>query len=293
MPRLSITRMLGIAAALAALAAPARAQQPVDDVLIPETQDAQEVGFNLDDSNFYMWIFNRSDMAGAITAEYFAPRLSLRVEEVDRACGGLTEVQRARLRLAARGDAKRFLDLVAEKKRLFDRLKHDRSKINEIYQEIAPLQAIVNAGFFGKGSLFDKSIATTLTSEQAARFHAAREERRRWAYRARLRMIVGMMEPALGLTADQSRRLTEILAAEIRPPKVSPQGMEYYYVLNRARRIPRPRLREIFDDAQWKFFTRQLEMARGYDQFLESNGMVDPAEDAQDPLLGPDRVFAK
>src|SRR5208283_5075319 len=90
------------------------------------------------DDQFDQWVFGgpRNSKAGRNKLDSL---LALQVDDVARMCP-LSEVQKKKLLLAGRGDIKRFFDKVEEKRKKFEKVKQDQTKIGEIYQELVPLK---------------------------------------------------------------------------------------------------------------------------------------------------------
>ncbi len=273
-----------LAAWLLAGIGPASAQD-FDEEEAPARRGQVQQNFAFDDSNFDQWIFNgRSGQGGG--RAWFEARLALKLDELDRVCH-LTEPQKVKLRLAGLGDAKRFLDLYDEKFRKFQAVKHDQNKINEIFQEIQPLQQILNNGTYGRSSIFAKAIASTLTPEQSGLYAECDRERRGARYRARIELFVGTMDETVGLTNDQRTRLIDLLMAEIKLPARSGQ-YEYYLVLYKASQVPTDKLKAVFDPAQWKVVSPTLNQAKGYSSFLKQYGLLTEEDDPKPrPQGGP------
>ena len=279
-PRRVLARLATAALALAlALAAPGPTRARADDE--EDAEDAPRVeqnlaNFHLDDSYLDQITFGRPVNDGG--RSWFAGRLALRLDEVDRACAP-TEAQKEKLRLAARGDVKRFQNVYEETRKAFQLAKDDQNKFMEFQQvAILPIRKLVAGGLFGTGSFFGKSLKSTLTADQYPRLAGAELDRRRFRYRARLELLARMMEDSLGLTDEQHRRLVDVLAAETKPPE-RPHQYDFYLALYRAGRVPEEKLRPIFDDAQWRVVSQQLAMAKGYEQFLKQQGLLDEAEE--------------
>ena len=272
-----IPRLVALAFLIAS--GPAIAQDDEEDeapakaaVGFPQVQ----ANFGIADANFDAWVYSGRVVGDA--HDWFSARLALRMEEIDRACR-LTDAQRSKLRLAGKGDMKRFFDIYDEKRRKFQTLKNDQNRVNEIFQEIRPLQEIMASGAFGRGSIFDKTIHATLTPEQAASYDESTRGRRAARYRARIDLAVEMIDGYVGLSADQRRRVADVLAAGTRIPAKSGQ-YEFYLVMFQAAQMPEEKLRPIFDEAQWKVMTQLLRQAKGYESFLKASGLLDPpAED--------------
>ena len=149
----------------------------------------------------------------------------------------------------------------------------------------------VNNGPFGPGSIFGKTIKTTLAADQAAALEEARRVRMQFRHRARLDLMVTTMGESLGLTDGQHRRLVDLLVAETKPTGRFGQYKQYeiYLFMYRAALLPEAKLRPIFDDAQWRSVSRSLGMAKGYENFLRTAGLLDRDDgDAPKPAEGKD-----
>ena len=124
------------------------------------------------DDQFDQWVFGgpRNSRAGRNKLDSL---LTLQVDDVARVCR-LSEPQKKKLLLAGRGDIKRFFEKVEEKRKKFDKVKTDQNKIGEIYQELVPLQAVLNSGLFNEGSFYSKTLKTVLSDEEKAKVPGAR-----------------------------------------------------------------------------------------------------------------------
>jgi len=266
-------RVFGLALASIGFAAGPDAQAQDDDedaAAVARVQPAP-VFMGMDDSNFDAWVYGGRVVGDG--RDWFEARLSLRLEEIDRACQ-LSDGQKAKLRLAGRGDTKRFFDIYDEKRRKFQSLKHDQNKFNEIFQEIRPLQELIAAGAFGRGSIFDKTIRSTLNPEQVDRYDGVARERRTARYRARVDLVVEMIDGYVGLSAERRNRLVDVIVAETRVPPRTGQ-YEFYLVVYQAGQIPEAKLRPIFDEAQWKVASQVFRQAKGYESFLKAGGLLE------------------
>ena len=278
-----LLRLLLAAAIAACASSGARAQddlEPEEDAPAPGPaviQPPQPARFVVHDAQFDQWAFGGfggQPNAAAVRARLDS-LLTLMIEDVDRTCG-LSDAQRAKLRLAGRGDLKRFFDRVEEKRRKFqDRTQNPRAgnDINAVFQEIRPLQAKLQVGLFGDGSLFAKTIRTILDPKQVAAYEAAVRDKRRFRYRARVESVATMLGNAAGMSTDQRRRFAAVLLEETRPP-LSYGQQDYYAVLLQASRVPEAKLRPIFDDAQWRLLRLQLLRARSMEPSLKVNGYI-------------------
>ena len=215
------------------------------------------------------WVFGRFGGSGGARNKLDSSLL-LRIEDLERACG-ITEAQKKKLRLAGRGDIKRFFDKVEELKRKFQQGQNDPNA--NIWQEIQPLQVELNTGLFGDDSIYAKTIRRTLTGDQAARFESLSRERNSFRFRATVEWFVVHLDKGLGLTDDQRQRFVELLVNEARPPRKFGQG-DYWYLMLQTARLPEPKLKPIFDAPQWRLLSRQFVQARGMEQWLKTNGVL-------------------
>jgi hypothetical protein len=259
---------------LAASAPVARAQDPEDDEEAAPVEEAVAakmiVNANAPNAEqFDQWVFNRAGGAAA-ARNRLDTLLALNIEQVNRLCA-ISEGQTKKLQLAGRGDIKRFFDKVDEAKRRF--LLASNNQNNNIWMEINPLQTALSVGIFGDDSIFAKSIKTTLSNEQAARYAAIQQERKQTRYRTTVEWWVVQVDKSLGLSAEARRRLSDLLFKEGRPPRRYGQG-DYWYIMFQAAQIPEAQLEPIFDKVQWRLLGNQLNQARGMEQWLKQNGTI-------------------
>src|SRR5205823_7870412 len=113
----------------------------------------------------------------------FNSLLALRVEDIERT-STLTDAQKKKLQLAGRGDIKKFFDRYEAVKQKFQLMKNDEEKMQQIWQDINPLQTSLQTGLFHSDSLLIKALHNTLTSDQFARYDAIARERRAFHHRA-------------------------------------------------------------------------------------------------------------
>jgi hypothetical protein len=81
----------------------------------------------------------------------------------------LSDAAQGRLELAGRGDIVRFLAVVDQKRRDFDRLRTDPSRARQFLVQNAGLHATVNKRMFGRDSLFAKTLRHVLAETPAPR----------------------------------------------------------------------------------------------------------------------------
>jgi hypothetical protein len=249
----------------------ARAQEEEEDAPLAPRAVAAPPAFILQDAQFDQWVFNGRANSSSARAR-LESLLMLQVEDIDRSCS-ITDAQKKKLALAGRGDINRFLDRVDEKRAKYLHTRQDPNKVNDIFQEIRPLQLAFNAGLFKEGSLFWKAIPKTLTDEQLASFEQAQAEKRSFRYRARAELVAANLGNSLGLSTDQRKRFIKVLLEETRPPRNFGSN-EYQVVLHQAAKIPQDKLKPIFDETQWRALNRSLMQSKAMERILKESGYV-------------------
>jgi Spy/CpxP family protein refolding chaperone len=260
------------------------AAAPFDDDLAEEPPAAPEQGMiQFDARQVDQWIFSTWGDAASCRRR-LDECLELRIDAIVTQCVATNE-QQTTLRLAGRGDVRRFFDRVAELKKKFELVKNNRNRFGDIWQEVQPLQTDLNSGLFGEDSLFEKTARTILTAEQAASMRHADRERREFRYHHAVEQVVLMLDDGLGLGDDQRQKLVALLLAETRPPRRLGQ-YDLQVVMVQFSRLPDEKLRSLLDESQWRALRNQLDQARGYEQFLIKQGLI-PERDKKNPAADP------
>jgi hypothetical protein len=198
--------------------------------------------------------------------------LTLKIDDVDRACQ-LSEVQKKKLQLAARGDIVQFFEKVEVVRKKFLLVRKDQQKFNEIWQDISPLQVQFQAGLFGDDSFYHKTLRNMLKGEQLSRFSQVDGERRQFQYRAKVELVVAMLENALPLRDEQRQKFITLIVKETKPPRSFGQ-QDYYIVMWNISKIPEKTLKPMFNDAEWKILNQQFAQVRGLEQWLKQSGAL-------------------
>lgn len=264
---------------------PALGQDDVEEEEVLVNVAPQPV-FILNEAQFNQWVFG-SQMGTDRMRTLMDKQLEARISDIERNCP-LTEAQRKKLWLVGHGDMKRFFDRVEEKRRKLEGMKHDPNKINEIFQEIQPLQVAFHAGLFGEASIFSKTIRRTLSADQNAQYERALSDKLGFRYKARVELMVSTLGNSLGLSAEQRRKFVKVVLAESRPPR-NFGSSDYQVVLLQTAKIPEEKLKPIFDTDQWPVLKRYLEQAKMREQFLRNNGYLPAGEDPEPAKPGAPR----
>ncbi|WP_068141328.1 hypothetical protein [Roseimaritima ulvae] len=186
----------------------------------------------------------------------------------------LTESQQQQLQLAGRGDVKRYFDQVAIRRDRFNELRYDRQKMNEIFQDIQPLQQRLNQGLFDEQSLFHKVLQQTLTDQQRKSYQREAELRAERRAVAAVRVAMVEFEHMIPLTHEQRERLSALLLKYAPPAKIA-SGYLKYLMHYRMSQIDESEIDGLFDEAQHEAFKKYAQQGRGYIAFLRQQGLID------------------
>lgn len=224
------------------------------------------------DENFDQWLFNNNRNADGARTQ-FNTQLKLQIEGIATICG-ITPVQKQKLLLAGRGDIVRFFEKVEESRKKFQTLKNDQNKINEIFNDIRPLQMRIAMGLFGQGSLFDKTLRTTLNADQARDWGVAERSRRQFQYRAKIELIISMLDDVAVFDDRQRKELLTFILENTKPPRQTGQ-YDYYVVMYQLTKVPEEKFKELLRPPQLRALNRQLNQVRGIEQFLQQQGLLE------------------
>jgi hypothetical protein len=261
--------------ALSAPRTPGRGQ-PDDDEPDDAPQAAPVQGVS-NDENLNQWIFQSYNSGPVNPRERLDQMLALRVEDLDRVCK-LTETQKRQVRLTGRGDVRQFFVVYDTLWKKYQLAKQDQQKMQEIWQDVRPLQSTILRGFFDDRSLLIKSLHHTLTAEQFALFEASERERLALRQRARVEEAVAMMEQYVPLPESQRRDVIARLTALTKPWDGSGPYAGYVVLMYQLSQLPEGKIKPMFDDFQWKAVSTLLKQFKGWKQWLKQAGQL-PEED--------------
>jgi hypothetical protein len=255
---------------MAAVAAAA----PFDDDLVEEPPPATgQMQFGFNDQQIDHWLFGAWQNA-ANCRNQFDKLLGIRIDEIDRLCE-VSGAQKKTLQLAGRGDIRDFFDRAATIRKAFEQVKNDPNKFGKVHQSAQTLQGNMNAGLFGEGSLFEKTLHATLTADQFVQYDRAERERQEFWYRTIVEQMVFMIDDVTGLRDEQRQKLVALLLEETRPPRQFGQ-YDSYYIMYQISNVPEEKLKAILDEAQQRALLGPLHHVQGLEQSLENQGVLPP-----------------
>jgi hypothetical protein len=211
-------------------------------------------------------------------------QLAIQIQDIDRACR-LSAAQKRKLQLAGRGDIKRFFDHYEAVKQSFQTMKNPVQHIPDVWQDIGPLQMILQAGLFHEDSLLVKSLPNTLTGEQFARYDAMARERRASRHRESVEMAIAILQRGIRLREAQRRELVTLITEETKPSR-RPSPYDPYVLLLQLDRVPQEKLKRLFDENQWETVHEQLAQCHQLEPMLRQAGQLPTEGDGPDSTDG-------
>lgn len=240
------------------------------------------------DEQFEQWVFQQAGNAATARAR-LKESLELYTDDIHRTCS-LSDAQTRKLQLAGRGDIERFFRKYAEAKAKFQLIRNDQQKVNQIFQDISPLQARIATGLFDRDSLLQKSLVNTINREQFLKYAKVREKRRQFQHESKIRLVVTLLDQSSPLTAAQRTKLSDLFRRETKPPRKSGQ-YDYYAIMYQVTKIPDDQIKPLLDDIQWQVFKQQFAQMGAMEQWLKQQGILGD-EDEDEELLLPDEQVA-
>jgi hypothetical protein len=256
-------RPILLVAMMLALLSMARAAQAQDEAEPQEEQPAEaEPQFQMTDEQFEQWIFGK-DLGE--TRKHLQSRLDWEINRADQMYR-LTAGQKKKLEVAGRGDMKRLFDRFQEAKEQLHRARGDFNQIGPILQELQSYKQAPHAYLFGDESMLAKTLKKTLSPEQIA-------SHEKTIYRSRVEWMVSLLDSALGLKAEQHRRFVTLIVEET-PPLKRYGNFDYDALMWQASRLPRDKIKPIFDDAQLTKLLVRFGQARRMESILFGEGYL-------------------
>jgi hypothetical protein len=198
--------------------------------------------------------------------------LAKRFDELELCCD-LTDSQRRKLSIAGQGDIKRFMDRLDRFGGSLDADEMDEEEFERRRRELGDLQSAVHDELFGDDSLFAKTLGKTLAPDQLAAIEASRRDQLGFRHRRAIVSTAKSLEGVLGLDHGQRQRLERLLVADTHPPRKYGKS-DYAFVMYLTSRLPKTKLKPIFDESQWTRLVEQLTSWSAIEEFLKNDGFI-------------------
>lgn len=232
---------------------------------------AQERLIGLD--QFNGWIFSRMQNEQKARDTFYS-RIDLEIERLDLVAS-LTDDEKAKIRLAGKGDVKRFFDDVREARREFLELGNvNQNQMNEAYQLASALAQRINSGLFDNNSLLKKVAATAPDPEHAQRIRKRNQRRRKLQTEFAIKAYVAILGRTIPFTSDQRDQLVVLIGKNV--DLAHPNGPYVTQLISyRLSELPDGELQELFDENQWNAFKNTLAQAKAMKAMLKQQGLID------------------
>jgi hypothetical protein len=155
--------------------------------------------------------------------------------------------------------------------------------MNQIWQDINPLQTAVQGGVFNEHSLLGRSLRHALTPEQAALYEASVRERQAFRQRARVEQAVATLEQYVPLTDAKRGEVIERLAGLTKLSGGSGTNPSFQLLMYQMSQLPVDKVKPIFDEAQWRVVSTLLAQYRGSGRWLKQSGQLPNDDDDEKP----------
>lgn len=239
------------------------------------------------------------------------------INSIDRSCH-LSDAQRAKLQLAARGDINRIFDRIEVARIQFEKQRLQGVAPRELVMDLQKLQTEIRVGPFVSQSLLRKSLASVLSPEQLDKYQTADREERISKRRSLISGLIVelettyrtvpieqqgavhlvMVQAPQGNRAEPTRlepkqraQLIELLEKELPLSPASPYlalSVRYH-----CSRIAADKWKTVLNEKQWEAWSPRLRQFEGYKRTLDRIGMAE-AEPENDllPPVKPGRPAA-
>lgn len=224
---------------------------------------------------FDQWVFDGQGVSAAKT--HLSDRLKSETKSMQSVCQ-LTDGQNAKLRLAGQGDIQAFMQKYSETRAKFEGNVDNQQAMQNIWQEIQPLQKKYHGNIFGEGSLFTKVLKQTLDQQQSLRWQQLQREQRLFQYEATFQYVISLFDQVAPLTQKNREQLLALIDQYTFPPKsISSVRHDHFltsYIYSQLAEIPEDELRPLFRDAPWKILQNHRKRGKRMKRELKKQGMV-------------------
>ncbi len=190
------------------------------------------------------------------------------IDVVDRRVS-LTDAQKKKLKLAARGDIEQHIRRANELRPKLTAKPLDQPQYVELMRELQPLQMVQQSGHVGETSLFRKTLRHCLTDEQRVRWQAL--ERERWRTAVESAIVTWQRMPNGFMLTNESRgQFVDVLVEHGDIPDTR-NSYIHYVVLVEAGKLE-DRLKPLVSEEVWEKLQKQITQARQVEATLRKSG---------------------
>jgi hypothetical protein len=191
----------------------------------------------------------------------------------------LRDDQIEQLRLAGRGDIKRFYDRVEQARRRFQASNawSIPGEPIEPHEIAMPLQDSLRKGLFGQGSLFQKVVANSLDEQQSTALQRQLSRFNELQAEGAVRLFVVKIGHYVPMTSVQRTKLTELLLENATWVRSDPH-YSFLIVIYRFGKVPREKYEAFFNETQMKAVDFLIQAGKQIGEYLEQEGVIDDEE---------------
>jgi hypothetical protein len=227
--------------------------------------------FEVDRNTVEQWIFQQQGTA-IEGRKHLESQLSLELRMLQNSLQ-LDDTQIAKIELAGKGDIKRFFDRISEVVSKIEAMELNQNQINEAYQLTIPIATEVNGGLFTESSLMHKVLHGSISEEQSQLLITEAKLRRRLLIESLIKGYVLTLGRSVPMTADQSRKVIEILVAKTENDRLAGQYASFL-IAYRWSRVPEEELQTFLHEKQIKAMKKGKAEMNGMLQFFKQQGMI-------------------
>jgi hypothetical protein len=193
---------------------------------------------------------------------------SMEIETVARQVQ-LTEAQKKKLKLAARGDVEQFISRAEELRPKLTSKPIDQQQYVALMRELQPLRMSQQTGVIGENSLFRKTLRHCLTDEQRTRWQSLERERQRTTVESVL-LTLERRPDGFKLTGESRRQFVDLIVEHGEFPETR-NSYIHYVVLVEAGKLA-DRLKPLLHDDVWDKLQKQITQAQQVEATLRKSG---------------------
>ncbi len=235
----------------------AQVVRQVNGVQVIELVQVAEVVQNLDPQSSITDFRKRMEANASVEIEAVARHVSL------------TEAQKKKLKLAARGDVEQFISRTAELRLKLTSKPMNQQQYVEFIQKLRPLRMTQQIGVIGENSLFRKTLRHILTDEQRAQWQKLERERQKTVIESAI-LTWERTPNGVKIPVASRQKFVEVLVEYGDLPETRHTYINYV-VLVEAGKLE-DRLKPILHEEVWETLQKQITQAKQIEATLRRSG---------------------
>ncbi len=192
----------------------------------------------------------------------------------------LTDAQKKKLKLAARGDIEQVVARALELRPKLTSKPMNQQQYVELMRELQPLRMTQQFGVIGENSLFRKTLRHTLTDEQKVRWQTLERERQRMVIESAIQTWERMAN-GVKISEPSRQKIIDVLVEHGELPET--RNTYIYYIVLVEIGKQEDRLKPIVPDEIWDKLQTQITQAKQVEATLRKSGQW-PAREVEDDV---------